>query len=96
MAAKEKELKITEVTFEQFSDYDFVYPSNFYVRDALNVYHFISTSDRLVAQRWIDEKWGAGHYTAIASRIMKTKSRLESGGQSVYATATTKGQKKYN
>lgn len=84
--AKEKELKVTTVTFEQFSGINFIPPANFYVRDAMNVYHFISTSDRLVAQRWIDDTFGPNKYNAVPSKVMKTKSKLESGGLSCTGT----------
>ena len=84
-----KELKITEVSFEDFTAIDFTPPSSFYFKTALGTLLFISTSDRNLAQAWCDEYSGVkGKYKIIVTRDVKTKSRMESGGLSVYATAT--------
>lgn len=91
-----KDLKITTVTFEEFTDIDFIPPATFFFKDALGDIHFLHSSKREVCQEWVDKHYGKGKYKVIASKNQKTKSKLESGGQSVYATQTTRGQKRYN
>lgn len=87
--SKKKELKVTEVSFEDFTAIDFVPPSSFYFKTALGTLLFISTLDRNLAQAWCDEYSGVkGKYKIIVTRDVKTKSRREDGGLSVYATAT--------
>ena len=63
-------------------------PSNFYVLLAIGSRCYYVTKDRLAAQKQADEDWGTGKYKIRVVRDLKGKSRLESGGQSVYATAT--------
>ena len=91
-----KEVRVTVVSFEDFSDYEFNPPATFYIMDCLQNYHFVHTSDRKVAQDWVDETFGKGRYTAKASKIQKTKFKSESGTYSAVGVATRKGQKKYN
>lgn len=90
-----KDLKITTVTFEEFTDIDFIPPATFFFKDALGDIHFLHSSKREVCQEWVDEHYGKHKYKVIASKNQKTKSKLESGGLSCYGTATRKGQKKY-
>lgn len=86
---KPKELKITIVSYEEFTDIDFSPPSTWFFCNALGEYIFIHTSKRNVAQEWVDEYSGVkGKYRVIPTRDQKTKSRMESGGCSVVATAT--------
>lgn len=95
MAAKE--LITVTVSYEDFTSYDHIPIGNFYFKTAMGDIIYLKTSDKNIAQAWIDEYAGVkGKYVAIPSKVFKTKSRLESGLQSVYATATRKGQKKYN
>jgi hypothetical protein len=91
-----KEVKVTVVSYEDFSDYEFNPPATFYIMDCLQNYHFVHTSDRKVAQDWVDETFGKGRYTVKASKIQKTKFKSESGTYSAVGVATRKGQKKYN
>lgn len=77
-----------KITYEQFTDVDFTYPSNFYILNALGEYHFIYTKSRKDAQNFIDSEYGEGRYSIICLHPQKTKSRMESGGCSVVATAT--------
>ena len=63
-------------------------PSNFYVLLAIGSRCYYKTKDRLAAQKQADEDWGAGKYKIRVVRDLKGKSKLENGGQSVYATAT--------
>lgn len=88
MTDKKKELKIVVVTLEEFSDLHFTPPCNWYFRDALGQYIFVSTKKREVVQEYIDENYGKDKYKPIPVKDQKTKSRMESGGMSVVATAT--------
>ena len=91
-----KEIEVVIVSYEQYTDYDFIDPGTYFSVSAMQEYYFYKTSDRAKAQEKCDEIFGAGRYVVKTSKTIKTKSKLESGGQSVYATATRKGQKKYN
>lgn len=93
---KKKEIEVVIVSFADYTSYDFVEPGTYFSVSAMQEYYFYKTSDRAAAQEKCDSLFGAGRYIIKTSKIIKTKSKLESGGQSVYATATTKGQKKYN
>lgn len=83
-----KELKITEVSYEEFTDIDFIPPSNWFFKDALGNFIFCHTSKREVVQEYINENYGVNKYKPIPTKDMKTKSKLENGGMSVVATAT--------
>lgn len=94
---KKKELKVTQVSFEDFTGYDYICQAAYYFKDALGNVIMLHSSDRQLCQDWVDENYPPkGKYKVIASRTQKTKSKLESGGLSCYGTATRKGQKKYN
>jgi hypothetical protein len=82
-------LKITEVSYEEFTDIDFIPCSNYFVRSALGIYYFIHTSDRSKAQAWCDENFGKGKYKVIASKLQKPK-----GDLTVRGTHCRKGQKR--
>ena len=85
-----KELKITVVDYNTFTDYEFIPPATFFVMDSLQNYHFIHTSDRKVAQDWCDDYFGKSKYTVKASKEQKSKSRMESGEYSASGTTTRK------
>ena len=69
--------------------------SNWYILDALGNRVYYLTRNRADAQKQADLDYGKGRYTIRAVKDQKTKSKLESGGQSVYATATrAKGSSK--
>jgi len=86
---KPKELKTITVSHEEFIDSEFIPKYPFYFKTAMGDMIFICTRIRQEAQDYCDEWTGQkGKYTVIAARDIKTKSKLESGGQSVYATAT--------
>ena len=63
-------------------------PSNFYVLISTGDRVYYMTRERAAAQNQADLDWGKGKYNIRTVKDMKGKSRLESGGQSVYATAT--------
>ena len=92
--SKEKEMKITIVSYEEFSEYTFNPPATFFVMDSLQNYHFIHTSDRKVAQDWCDDYFGKSKYTVKASKLQKTKIRNEAGVYTVTGTTSRRGQKK--
>lgn len=86
-----KEVKVTVVSFEEYSEYDFVDLSTFFFKDAMGNRHYIHTSKRAEAQLIADEFSGApGKYKVIATREQKTKSKLESGELSCTGVSTRK------
>lgn len=88
MADKKKEIKNQKITYAQFTDMDYVFPGTFYILNALGEYHFICTSSRTEAQKFVDETYSPGRYTVVCVKLQKTVSKLESGGYSVTGTAT--------
>lgn len=96
MADKDvSKIKTTVVNYDEFSEYEFIPPANFYIMDSMQNYFFIHTSKREDAQAVVNEVYGKGRYTVVASKQMKTKSRQEDGGYSAVGVGTRKGQKKY-
>lgn len=91
---KVKPLVTVVIDFETFTDPDFIPPGSFYIQNASGDYIFMKTSDRLVAQKYINDNYGVGKYTAVPAKLQKTVSRLESGGLSCTGTATRRGQQK--
>lgn len=85
---KVKPLVAVSVDFETFSDPDFIPPGSFYIRNAIGDYIFLKTSNRQIAQKYIDDAYGKGKYTAVPAKSEKPTSRLESGGYSVTGTST--------
>lgn len=94
MTAKVKSVKTEDITFEQFSAWDFIPPGTFYIRNALGDYLFLKTSNRKAAQDHVNEVYGKGRYTVVAAKIEAGKSKLESGGYSCTGTSTRRGQQK--
>lgn len=87
---KPKEMKVTVVDYETFTDYEFVPYSTFFVRGATGDYYFFHTSKRAEAQKQTDEMFGKGKYTVVASKLQKEKPKSESGSLSCTGTATRK------
>ena len=86
-----KEVKVTVVSFEEYTEYDFVDLSTFFFKDAMGNRHYVHTSKRTEAQRIADEFSGVpGKYKVIATREQKTKSKLESGELSCTGVSTRK------
>lgn len=95
MAAKEKELKVTTVSYEDFTAYDYICQAAFYFKDAMGQIHMLHSSKRDECQAWVDENYPPkGKYKVIASRNAKTKSRQENGLATATGTSTRRGQKK--
>lgn len=90
----EKKIKTVIVSLDEFSEWDFVPPGSFYIRNALGDYVFLKTSKRKDAQDFINDEYGKGKYAVIPAKIQKTESRLESGGLSCTGTSTRRGQKR--
>lgn len=84
------DVKVTVVSFDQFSAYDFLAPATWFIKNAMGEFLFIHTRERAKAQEWVDENYGKGRYTVNASKIQKGKGSLTCTG-----TATRKGQKKH-
>ena len=83
-------LRITRVSFQEFSRWDFIPPATFFIKNAMGEFVFVHTRDRAKAQAAIDSEYGVGRYTVNASKMQKGK-----GEVTVRGTATRKGQKKY-
>lgn len=90
MSEKKKELRITEITYDQYTDYEFQPPSTFFVMSSLQIYYFIHTSKRAEAQQWADDTFGVGKFIVKASKLQKTVPKSESGQLTVTGTATRK------
>lgn len=85
-----KEMKVTVVDYETFTDYEFIPVSTFFVRGATGDYYFFHTSKRAEAQKQADEMFGKGKYTVVASKLQREKPKSESGALSCTGTATRK------
>lgn len=77
---KEKELKVTVVTYEEFTNIDFIPPSSFFFKDAMGNMNFLHSSKREVCQQWIDYNYGKNKYKAIASKIQKGNGNVNASG----------------
>lgn len=88
MSVVKKELRISTVSHEDFTEYDFIPVATFYFRNASGDYIFIHTASRSAAQEWINENYGK-HYTVVASKIQKGKP-LGEGSRPAYGTASRK------
>ena len=75
-----KDLKITTVTFQEFTDIDFIPPATFFFKDALGDIHFLHSSKREVCQEWVDEHYGKDKYKVIASKIQKGNGNINASG----------------
>lgn len=91
MAAKEKDIEVVIVSYQDYTSYDFQEPGMFFVMSASQQYYFFKTGDRAKAQTKCNELFGENFYTVKTSRNIKTKSRLESGTYSAYGTNTRRG-----
>jgi hypothetical protein len=76
-----KDLKVTVVSFEEFSDIDFIPPATFFFKDALGNINFLHSSKREVCQEWVDENYPPkGKYKVIASKIQKGNGNINASG----------------
>lgn len=90
MTAKPKEIKVVEVSYEDYIGYDFVEPGSFFSVSAMQVYYFYKTSDRKLAQDKCDELFGPNRYVVKTSKNIVTKSKREDGGVSASGTNSRK------
>ena len=86
-----KDIEVVVVSYQQYTDYEFIEPGSYFMMDSMQNYNFFKTSDRAKAQAKCDEMFGVGKYTVKTSKNQKTKSRLESGGLSACGTTSRKG-----
>lgn len=91
---KKKEIKNVKITYAQFTDMDYVFPGTFYILNALGEYHFICTSSRAEAQKFVDDLYSPGRYSVVCVKLQKTASRQENGEVSVRGISTRRGQQK--
>ena len=77
-----KDIRVSVVTFEEYSDYEYIDPATFFVVDAMQNYVYFHTAKRQLAQEKCDSMYGKGKYIVKASKMQKTKSKLEGGGYS--------------
>lgn len=82
MSKEKPEVKIIEISFEEFTDIDFRPPATYFIRSALGSYIFFKTKDRGTAQLACNAVYGAGQYTVIAAKIIKSKGELSVTGTS--------------
>lgn len=92
--SKDKEIKISVISYEQYVDYEYVDVATWFIVDAMQNYIYFHTSKREEAQKVCNEHYGEGKYTVKCSKIQKSKSKLESGGLSCTGTSTRRGQKR--
>lgn len=82
---KQKEIRTTEVSYDDYASPEFKNPARYYIKSVFN-YVFIHVKTRELAQQWVDENYGRNFYLVRSYGLEKTKNtRLESG------TITAKG-----
>lgn len=81
-------VRISLVSFDTFSAYDFEPPATFYTRSAMGEYYFYHTRTRAKAQEACDEIFGSGRYLVTATKIQRGTGPLTCTG-----THTRKGQR---
>lgn len=91
MAAKEKDIEVVIVSYQDYTSYEFIEPGSYFVMSASQEYYFFKTSDRSKAQAKCDSIFSPGFYTVKTSKSVKSKSRLESGGLSASGSNSRKG-----
>lgn len=74
------EVKTTVVSFEQFSDYEFVPVASYYIKRAAGDFLFIHTRSRQLAQAFVDSEYGQGKYKVISSKLQKTTKEYTARG----------------
>lgn len=91
MSDDKKEIRVSVISYEQYTDYEYVEVATWFVVDAMQNYVYFHTSKREAAQAACDERYGKGKYTVKTSKIQKTKSSREDGGYSAYGNNSRKG-----
>lgn len=76
---KQKEIRTTEVSYDDYASPDFKNPARYYIKSVFN-YVFIHVKTRELAQQWADENYGKGFYLVRSYGLEKPNhKRLESG-----------------
>lgn len=89
--AKKKEIKVSYISYEEYTDYSYIDVATWFIVNALQQYVYFHTSDRAEAQRVCNDLYGVNFYTVKTSKIQKTKSSREDGGYSAYGNNSRKG-----
>lgn len=77
---KQKEIRTTEVSYDEFASPEFKSPSRWYIKSVFN-YVFIHVRTREQAQEYVDNQYGKNFYLVRSFGLEKTKNtRLESCG----------------
>lgn len=69
-------VKVTQVTYEEFTDSDFIPPATYYCMDCMQTYTFVHTSSRETATNIVKEIYGHNRYKVKASRLQKGSGRV--------------------
>ena len=77
---KQKEIRTTEITYDEFASPEFKSPSRWYIKSVFN-YVFIHVKTREQAQEYVDNEYGYNFYLVRSYGLSKDiNRRLESGG----------------
>lgn len=82
-------VKVTQVSYEEFTEYTFIPPASFYCMDSMQNYTFVHTAKREVAAKVIEEIYGHSRYSIKASKIQRGNGNITAVGHQ-----TKRGQSK--
>lgn len=91
--AAAKEIPMVVVEFNEFSDYDFIAPSNLYIRNAMGGYVYFKTKDRAKAQKQIDSIYGVGKYPLVGTKTLVATGPLTCTGTASRAKPSSRQPK---
>lgn len=55
--SKKKEVEVITVSYAEYTDADFHYPSKFVFRCGLGLYHFVKSNKRSVAEQYVKDNY---------------------------------------
>ena len=89
-----EDIKISVITSEEYSAWDFIPPASHYFRNAVGNYIYIHTRCIKKAQEWIDN---SEHFRSVPRKYHAIPSKQRAGAKNVNVrgTQTRRGQKKY-
>jgi hypothetical protein len=61
--SKKKAIEVVVVTFQEYAQDDFIFPSKYMIKHWSGDYHFYKTSKRVLAQEAVDAEYGSGMYS---------------------------------
>ena len=61
-----KELESVIVSYDEYTDMDFICPSKWFIRNSLGDFEFIKVQKREKAQEYFDAKYGVGKFIVRA------------------------------